>query len=110
MRTTVTIDDDLVGKAEKYTGIKERSALLRAALTALIERKSLPDLRGDRRHVGLCRSFDRGSGGRHRLLESAAGRIRGRERVEDGGLLPTDRSRTFGQPDRFTGIAHGCVR
>ena len=40
MRTTVTIDDDLVGKAEKYTGIKERSALLRAALTALIEREA----------------------------------------------------------------------
>lgn len=36
MRATVTLDDDLVRKAQKYTGIKERSALLRAALEALI--------------------------------------------------------------------------
>jgi Arc/MetJ family transcription regulator len=36
VRATVTLDDDLVRKAQKYTGIKERSALLRAALEALI--------------------------------------------------------------------------
>lgn len=36
MRATVTLDDDLVRKAQKYSGIQERSALLREALKALI--------------------------------------------------------------------------
>ena len=40
MRTTVTLDDELVEKAQSYTGITERSALLREALTALIHRES----------------------------------------------------------------------
>ena len=40
MRTTVTIDDELIEKAEKYTGIKERSALVREALTALVQREA----------------------------------------------------------------------
>lgn len=40
MRTTVTLDDDLVADAEFYTGIKERSALLREALKALVEREA----------------------------------------------------------------------
>lgn len=37
MRTTVTLDDELVEKAMKYTGIEERSELLRHALKTLIE-------------------------------------------------------------------------
>jgi Arc/MetJ family transcription regulator len=40
MRTTVTLDDELLADAEAYTGIKERSALLRAALTALVQREA----------------------------------------------------------------------
>ncbi len=40
MRTTVTLDDDLLAKAEEYTGIVERSALLREALKALIHREA----------------------------------------------------------------------
>lgn len=40
MRTTVTLDDALIEKAQRFTGIKERSALLDAALTALIEREA----------------------------------------------------------------------
>ena len=40
MRTTVTIDDDLMAKARSYTGMKETSAVLRAALTALVEREA----------------------------------------------------------------------
>ena len=40
MRTTVTLDDALVEEAQRMTGIEERSALLRAALTALIEREA----------------------------------------------------------------------
>ena len=36
MRTTVTIDDDLLEKAEALTQIKERRALIREALQVLI--------------------------------------------------------------------------
>ena len=37
MRTTVTLDDELVKQAQEYTGIDERAALLRVALKKLIE-------------------------------------------------------------------------
>lgn len=40
MRTTITIDDDLLEKAASLTRIKERRALIREALRALIERES----------------------------------------------------------------------
>ena len=40
MRTTVTLDDELLAKAEKYTSIKEKSALVNAALKALVEREA----------------------------------------------------------------------
>jgi len=40
MRTTVTLDDDLVAAAQEYTGIQEKSALVRAALKALVEREA----------------------------------------------------------------------
>ena len=40
MRTTIALDDDLVAKAQSYTGIQEKAALVRAALTALIEREA----------------------------------------------------------------------
>ena len=40
MRTTVTIDDDLLERAQEYTGIKEKSALLREALTVLVAREA----------------------------------------------------------------------
>ena len=40
MRTTVTLDDALVAKAENLCGVKERGALLREALKALIERET----------------------------------------------------------------------
>jgi Arc/MetJ family transcription regulator len=40
MRTTVALDDDLVRRAQEYTGISERTALLREALKALIHRES----------------------------------------------------------------------
>ena len=36
MRTTVTLDDDLVAKAIALTGCHERGPLLRSALNALI--------------------------------------------------------------------------
>lgn len=37
MRTTVTLDDDLVLKAERYVGKMERSALVNYALKRLIQ-------------------------------------------------------------------------
>lgn len=40
MRTTITLDDELVAKAQFYTGITEKTALIRFALRALIEREA----------------------------------------------------------------------
>ena len=40
MRTTVALDDDLVRTAQEFTGVAEKTALLREALKALIERES----------------------------------------------------------------------
>ncbi|MES2445400.1 MAG: type II toxin-antitoxin system VapB family antitoxin [Pseudomonadota bacterium] len=40
MRTTITLDDELMADAEEYTGIKEKSALIREALKALISREA----------------------------------------------------------------------
>ncbi|MGA9867597.1 MAG: type II toxin-antitoxin system VapB family antitoxin [Acetobacteraceae bacterium] len=40
MRTTVAIDDELLAAAQEYTGVKEKSAVVREALKALIERES----------------------------------------------------------------------
>jgi len=40
MRTTLAIDDQLLAEAQAYTGIKERTALIREALTALIQREA----------------------------------------------------------------------
>lgn len=40
MRTTLALDDDLVAKAHDLTGVREKSALVREALKALIERES----------------------------------------------------------------------
>lgn len=36
MRTTVNLDDELVRQAQEYTGVTERTVLLREALQALI--------------------------------------------------------------------------
>jgi Arc/MetJ family transcription regulator len=40
MRTTLALDDDLVRLAQEFTGVTEKSALIREALKALIERES----------------------------------------------------------------------
>jgi Arc/MetJ family transcription regulator len=40
MRTTLTLDDALVADAQELSGITEKPALMRAALTALIEREA----------------------------------------------------------------------
>ena len=59
MRTTLALDDALVAQAQAFTGLKEKSSLVREALVALIERESArrlarlggsePDLRSPRR-------------------------------------------------------------
>jgi Arc/MetJ family transcription regulator len=59
MRTTMALDDELVAEAQGLTGLMEKSALVREALKALIERESArrlarlagsePDLRAPRR-------------------------------------------------------------
>ena len=36
MRTTITLDDDLLAKATEYSGIKERSTLIRMALEQFV--------------------------------------------------------------------------
>jgi Arc/MetJ family transcription regulator len=56
VRTTLALDDELLAQAQAFTGLKEKSALVREALKALIERESArrlaklgasePDLRG----------------------------------------------------------------
>jgi Arc/MetJ family transcription regulator len=40
MRTTIALDDALIAKAQAFTGLTEKSALVREALKALIERES----------------------------------------------------------------------
>lgn len=40
MRTTLALDDDLLRIAQDYTGVAEKTALIREALKALIERES----------------------------------------------------------------------
>jgi Arc/MetJ family transcription regulator len=40
MRTTINLDDQLLGEAQRITGMKERTALIHEGLRALIERES----------------------------------------------------------------------
>jgi Arc/MetJ family transcription regulator len=59
MRATVSLDDELLRRAQEYSGLSERTDLLREALKALIEREAsrslaalegtMPDLKDVRR-------------------------------------------------------------
>jgi Arc/MetJ family transcription regulator len=40
MRTTLALDDELLAKAQRLTGLTEKSAIVREGLKALIERES----------------------------------------------------------------------
>jgi len=40
MWTTITLDDELVRTAQEYTGVSEKTALVREALKSLIEREA----------------------------------------------------------------------
>ena len=40
MRTTLTLDDDLLQKAQQISGVNERGPLIHEALLALVQRES----------------------------------------------------------------------
>jgi Arc/MetJ family transcription regulator len=40
VRTTISLDEDLLAEAQRLTGTREKSALIREALRALIQRES----------------------------------------------------------------------
>ena len=40
MRTTVTLDDELLSQARTFTGIQENSALIQQALKTLVQREA----------------------------------------------------------------------
>lgn len=66
MRTTLILDDALVARARRYTGIAEKTALVHAGLRALIQREAarrlaalggtMPDLEAPRRRRRPLRS------------------------------------------------------
>ncbi|WP_434613035.1 type II toxin-antitoxin system VapB family antitoxin [Arthrobacter sp. A5] len=82
MRTTLNLDDELLAQAREPTGINERSALLREALTALIARESssrlsrlgAPIRKPPRRHAGGPGSRSEHSGRHQRLDRSSSHR------------------------------------
>lgn len=56
MRTTIILDDEQLAKAQAFTGLKEKSQLVREAFKALIERESarrLALLGGSEPDVGI---------------------------------------------------------
>jgi Arc/MetJ family transcription regulator len=40
MRTTIALDDDLIAAAQEYTGLTEKSAIVREALTRLVQQEA----------------------------------------------------------------------
>ncbi len=68
MRTTIVLDDKLMQDAAFYTGITEKSALVRAGLKALVEREAA-------RRLALLGGSDPAAtaGPRHRPHEDDAG-------------------------------------
>lgn len=68
MRTTIHVDDDLVAEARRLTRIREKTALVRAGLEALIAREAA------RRLAALGGTDGRARAGRRR--RPSAGRSR----------------------------------
>ena len=61
MRTTLNIEDDLIRKVSKFTGIKEKTTLVRLGLEALIARESskrLSKLGGTEKNYALYHAGD----------------------------------------------------
>jgi Arc/MetJ family transcription regulator len=46
MRITLILDDELLAKAQAFTGLRRKSAIVREALRALIQRESARRLAG----------------------------------------------------------------
>ena len=100
MRLTLTLDDELLAKAEEYTGISNKSALVRESLKKLVERRppagwrvsavaspSSSRSRGGGRNVG-DRSIDQRRGASAALVRPHEPRIpphRRRGSRRDGG-------------------------
>lgn len=40
MRTTIALDDELIAKAQSFTGLKEKSSIVHEALKALVAREA----------------------------------------------------------------------
>jgi Arc/MetJ family transcription regulator len=40
MRTTLTLDDELLAQAQEYSGVKEKSALVNQALKEMVQREA----------------------------------------------------------------------
>ncbi len=58
MRTTLTIDDQLLSRAAKLTGVQQKTSLVRMGLEALIARESarrLADLGGTEKKLRSAR-------------------------------------------------------
>ncbi|QGM92788.1 type II toxin-antitoxin system VapB family antitoxin [Methylocystis rosea] len=56
MRTKIALDDELVAKAQDFTGLTDKSALVREALKVLLERESarrLARLGGSESHLRM---------------------------------------------------------
>ncbi|WP_425481451.1 type II toxin-antitoxin system VapB family antitoxin [Luteimonas suaedae] len=114
MRTTLALDDELVAKAQQFTGLQEKSALVREALRALIERESArrparlaaaspiwrrylagdSEPRDPRRHLGLDRPSAcgrQGAGASARNRASAGASLRDRRTgARQFASAPTD--------------------
>ena len=74
MRTTLALDDDLLNTASELTGVTEKTALVHAGLTALIERESarrLAALGGSAPNFPRItrRKMNSGEPGRHNHLD-----------------------------------------
>jgi 3-methyladenine DNA glycosylase AlkD len=69
MRTTVTLDDQLLARAAEATGTTERSALLHDGLKALIEREAGDERNFVKKAVNMAL---RAIGKRNRALNAAA--------------------------------------
>lgn len=55
MRTTLTIDDDLLASAVEYAGVKERATVVRMALQEFVQRRAelrLKELKGSMPEFG----------------------------------------------------------
>ena len=46
LRKTIVVDDELMDEAMSYTGLREKSVLIREALVALVEREAARRLAG----------------------------------------------------------------